>query len=116
ESPIFPNLDTTLEKYRHCLAPSQARSAASISYSETTNEYLLTFVCISPTEPRPETTYQIGAKRAARGSIPPSMRQCMTCLTKTNGAFPTRSQTSRRSRGGSLDDRHGFWPALMLSD
>jgi hypothetical protein len=60
ESSIFANLDTTLEKYQHCLAPSQHRSAASISFSEATAQYVLTFVCTSPTEPLTEHTYQSG--------------------------------------------------------
>jgi hypothetical protein len=60
ESPILPPLGPNIDKYRQCLAPSQRRSAASISYSEASHEYLLTFVCISQSDPMNETTYQTG--------------------------------------------------------
>jgi hypothetical protein len=55
ESPIFPNLHPSLEGYQHCLAPTQRRSGASISYSEVTHEYVLIFVCLSQTDPVDQT-------------------------------------------------------------
>jgi hypothetical protein len=62
ESPIFPTLNNTpgvagLNAYKQCLTPRQSRSAASISYSEETHEYVLLFICTSPTDPFSETQY-----------------------------------------------------------
>jgi len=60
ESAIFQDLDTTIDKYQHCLTPAQRRSGASISYSEATDQYLLVFICLSPSNPQNETQYQTG--------------------------------------------------------
>jgi hypothetical protein len=60
ESPIFPDIGASIESYQHCMSPSQERSSASISYSLATQEYLLLFVCVSPTDPKPERVYQSG--------------------------------------------------------
>ncbi len=57
ESPIFPTLVSDLPHYQNCLAPDQSRVMASISYVVETQQYLLTFVCSSPTDPRTETAY-----------------------------------------------------------
>jgi hypothetical protein len=68
ESPIFPGANTTivfsaLASYQHCLAPTQRREAASISFSEPTNQYVLVFVCLSQSDPAAEK----GAPPAAGG-------------------------------------------------
>jgi hypothetical protein len=60
ESVLFPTLVADLPHYQQCLAPSQRRSAGSISYSEETHEYVLVFVCTSPTDPLYETKYRSG--------------------------------------------------------
>jgi len=77
ESLIFPHLDETLAMYQHCLSPSESRSSASLSYSDTTHEYVLFFVCLSPTEPQPETTYQITWEK-----------ECIPSPTLSNDAEP----------------------------
>ena len=46
ETPIFPN-----SPYQSCGDKSQSRHMGSISYVEDTGQYLLTFVCNSPTDP-----------------------------------------------------------------
>ncbi len=51
--PIFSVADPGL--FESCEAPGQARSAGSISYVEETQQYLLVFVCRSPSDPRTQT-------------------------------------------------------------
>ncbi len=58
ESLLFPVLVADLPHYKQCLAPTQRRSSASISYSKQTHEYVLVFVCTSPTDPLIETNCQ----------------------------------------------------------
>ncbi len=60
ESPVFTNIAATTEQYNHCLAPNQARSSGSISYSMATHEFILFFVCLSPTDPVHEKGYPSG--------------------------------------------------------
>ena len=48
ETPIF-SVDPN--GYLNCLAPDQARAMGSISYVQETQQYLLTFVCASPSDP-----------------------------------------------------------------
>jgi hypothetical protein len=57
ESPIFPKLASDLPHYRRCLAPDQSRAMGSLSYVVETRQYLLTFVCSSPTDPRTGASY-----------------------------------------------------------
>jgi hypothetical protein len=51
EDPIFPAPVADIAHYRSCQAPTQRRSSGSISYSETTHEYVLFFICSSFSEP-----------------------------------------------------------------
>ncbi len=52
ETPIFA-VDSN--GYANCLAPDQARAMGSISYVQETQQYLLTFVCASPSDPATTT-------------------------------------------------------------
>jgi len=59
ETPIFatPGLSDDLNAYMQCLTPIQQRSDGSLSYSQDTHEYVLLFVCTSPTNPKTEKHY-----------------------------------------------------------
>ena len=52
-SPIFPRADylSHNDSFKHCQASVQGQTDPSISYVPATSEYLLTFVCTSPSDP-----------------------------------------------------------------
>jgi len=143
ESPIFPTLNDTpgitgLNAYKQCLTPRQNRSAASISYSEATHEYVLLFICTSPTDPFTETQYppptppqgtttrggtwfystldaeKYDLSHQDQWSAPRQMLQSSTQLSTTSSAsgFWSTLQTS----GSCTSEFDGWYPSMMSAD
>jgi hypothetical protein len=139
ESPIFSTLNNTpgitgLNAYKQCLTPRQNRSAASVSYSEETHEYVLLYICASPSNPFTETQYPpppapqgtttIGAtwfystldaeqydlSRQDQWSTPQQVLQSST--TSPAPGFWSPFQSS----GSCAADFDGWYPSMMSAD
>lgn len=116
ESPIFPHLNNTLALYKHCLAPSQSRSSASISYSDITNEYVLLFVCLSPTEPQTETAYQSGSVTGGAWFYATIDATAYDLSHQDQWSIPSEvanSWSPFAQNGGCVQDFNGWYPDLM---
>ncbi len=65
QTPIFTDLGEDFPHYQQCLGVSQNRSSGAIYYSEATREYVLMFVCASPTDPLTDGKYRKAAVNGA---------------------------------------------------
>jgi hypothetical protein len=116
ESPIFTNVAATLDQYHHCLAPSQARSSGSISYIDAVHQYILFFVCLSPTEPAHETEYQINNPGGGAWFYSKLDADQYDLSRQDQWSAPnevTNSWSTFAQNGGCEKDFNGWYPTLM---
>jgi hypothetical protein len=114
QDPIFPSLHES--DYQNCLAPSQTRSAASISYSDSTHEYVLFFVCLSPTEPAPGSTYVSGDTKGGAWFYSTIDADLYDLSSEDQWSLPTEVVNSWSPfipNGGCGKDFNGWYPSLM---
>lgn len=104
DSPVFPQ-----GSFESCQAPDQLKFGASLSYVDLARQYLLIFVCNSPSDP-------------AGGSKGPGPKGAAWFYSTTpNLADPTQWTTPREIAGswsaidssGGCDDYKGYYPTFM---
>jgi hypothetical protein len=119
ESPIFETLGLSedLDAYKRCLTPLQNRSDGSISYSEATQEYVLLFVCTSPTNPRAETQYPPANASTTGGawfySTLDAEKYDLSEQKHWSAPKQMLQSWSNFQSGGCKQDFKGWYPSMM---
>lgn len=94
--------------FENCEAPAQSQFGSSISYVENTQQYLLTFICLSPGDPA------LGPHSSAQG-VAWFYSTSYNLSDQTQWSVPreiTGSWSEIDSSGGCMDYK-GWYPSLM---
>ncbi len=118
ESSIFPNVSPRL--YKNCLAPEQARTMGSISYVKDTHQYLLTFVCASPSDPFTANTDPGGGQQGAAWFYSTLDADRFDLRHQESWSLPQEIIASwshfDNGNGGCFRNFNGWYPSFMSLD
>jgi uncharacterized protein (TIGR03437 family) len=104
ESSVFPN-----GAFENCLAPQQNQFGSSISYVDDTQQYLLTFLCVSPSDPA------LGQHGGGALGAAWFWSTSKTLSDQTQWSTPQEiaGSWSQYDTSGGCGDYKGFYPSLM---
>jgi hypothetical protein len=103
ETPIFPS-----GPFANCEADNQGRTMGSLSYVETTHQYLLIFVCMSPMNPATQEGKNSGAAWFFSTNSDPAQPGLWTTPQQIIGSWMEYDPSVK-----DCADFHGWYPTFM---